>query len=478
MTQDFISGHRREVISLTTARVRDVYLRKPHYVEAAVDLTTVCAQMSTRGIGNVLVRDEGRVGIFTTTDLREAIASGGQPSDTPVGRYARFDLLSIDADSDLFEALWLMLRQRVHRLVVLDAQEVIGVLGQLDLISFVASHSHIVTLQIDEAGSIDDLAEAAARIDEMVAMLHVEGIRIDRIARLISELNARLLARLWTLLAPETLRDNSCLVVLGSEGRREQIVKTDQDNALILRDGFAYDGLEAICQQFNDALNRFGYPPCPGGIMLSNPVWRQSVGEFRRQLGEWLFAADATGVMNVAIFYDAAAVAGDAELLAQVRRFLTTRVSDSDAFFARFAQPAMLIGDRAGWWRRMGARLTHHGESFDLKKLGVFPIVHGVRSLALRHGIVASGTVDRLGELVRVNAMPAELARDLTDALHFLMQLRLSNNLQQRQGGQASSNQVQRSNLSRLEHETLQNSLAIIKSFRQYLSQVFRLDSI
>ena len=82
---------------------------------------------------------------------------------------------------------------------------------------------------------------------------------------------------------------------MGSEGRGEQIIRTDQDNALILRDGFAFPALEAVTQAFNAALIGFGYPPCPGGIMLSRPLWCQPLAGFRERCANGRTAADPEG---------------------------------------------------------------------------------------------------------------------------------------------------------------------------------------
>jgi hypothetical protein len=125
-------------------------------------------------------------------------------------------------------------------------------------------------------------------------LLHGSGIRIERITRLVSELNRRLFARLWALLAPAELVANSCLLVMGSEGRGEQILKTDQDNALLLRDGFEYPGLADVAARFNAALAEFGYPPCPGDIMLTNPLWRQPLAAFRDTLRGWIYGHEPT----------------------------------------------------------------------------------------------------------------------------------------------------------------------------------------
>lgn len=466
----------REMLSLVTARIRDAYIRRPIYVDGALDVVSVCRQMTEQKVTSVLVNDGGRVGMFTTTDLLHALDRQRPVNQLPVRECARFDLVAVDPDTDLFEALWLMVRHRVHRLVVRERGEVIGVLGQLDLVSLVANHSHIVAVQIDDATSVAELKAAAQRIDDMVVLLHDSGIKIERITRLVSELNTRLVAKLWLLVAPSQLLADSCLLVMGSEGRGEQILKTDQDNALLLRDGVDFDGVEEVTARFSAALAELGYPPCPGQIMVTNPLWRQPVSGFRATLREWVFGADPDGPMRLAIFFDAACVAGDARLLDSARQHLQNILVDNDAFLARFAAAADQFSESSPWWGWLTTRRDE--QVLDLKKLGTFPIVHGVRALALKHRVRAVGTADRIHELVACGALDETLARDLVDALHFMMALKLNHQLRERKLGLAPSNLVRPSELGTLEREPLQDALAIIKRFRALLRQSFHLDAL
>jgi len=460
---------------LVTARVSDAYLRRPVYVDAALDLANVCREMALLNVTAVLVKDGERLGLFTTTDLRDAVVRGSPLNDVPVRQAARFELITVRPDCELFEALWLMERHRVHRLVVCEGTRVLGVLAQLDLVSFVASHSHIVALQIDDASSVADLKLAAARIDSMVALLHEGGIKIERIARLVNELNARLFARLWSLIAPPEIVANSCLVVMGSEGRGEQILKTDQDNALLLRDGFDAAGLDAVAARFSSALIELGYPLCPGDIMLTNPLWRQPLASFRETIRDWLYAADPHGPMRLAIFFDAAAVAGDKTLLDQARDHLDHIFAGNDAFLARFAS-AVDQFSAGGWWSWLTTR--RDDTQIDLKKIGTFPIVHGVRVLALQHRLRELGTAARLGVLVERGAIESELARDLVDALHCLMAMKLTHQLRQRAAGEVPGNLVRPADLGSLERDALNRALAIVKRFRALLAQRFHLDAL
>ena len=468
-------NEQRELLSLMMVRIRDVQLREPFFVDAALDVVSVCGLLSQRGLTDALVRDGERVGIFTTTDLRDALLHEVPPVRLAVGDLAQFDLIAMPPDGELFDALLLMVRHRVHRLLVRDGETILGVLSQLDLMSFVSNHSHIIALRVEQSSSIDELRAAALQMDGLVELLQGGGVRIEVITALVSQLNTRVLARLWSFVAPPELLANSCLIVMGSEGRGEQILKTDQDNALLLRDGFGFTDLPQVAERFSAALADFGYPPCPGEIMLTNPLWRQPLAAFRETLASWIYSADPQGVMHLAIFSDASAVAGDATLLQEARRHLDAILADNDAFLARFARAADQFEEPGNWW----ARLTPWRDEplLDLKKLGTFPIVHGVRALALKHRVTALGTAQRLRSLVDRQNLDSELARDVLDALHFLMALKLKQQLRQRHAGQAASNLVLPSALGTLERDTLKDALSIVRRFREYLRRsVLRVD--
>ncbi|MDO8456538.1 MAG: putative nucleotidyltransferase substrate binding domain-containing protein [Burkholderiaceae bacterium] len=471
----------REFLSLMMVRVKDAYIRKPFFVDGGLDLVSVCRLLQAQGLSNALVRDtlDGveRIGMFTTTDLRDALLRDVPPAQLTVREVAQFTLVSLPADAELSEALLAMIRHRVHRVLVREGDEILGVLSQLDLMSFVSNHSHLIALQVEQAASIEELQRAALQMDSLIALLHSGGARVELIASLVSELNQQIFARLWSFVAPAELVANCCLIVMGSEGRGEQILKTDQDNALLLRDGYVCGELDQSVQRFNQALIAFGYPPCPGNIMVTNPLWCQPLAGFKDSLRQWLYGADPEGPMNLAIFMDARAVAGDASLLRQARDYAHSSMAGSDAFFARFAAALDQFSAPGGWWARLTSLRAGDDPVFDLKKLGTFPIVHGVRALALEHRLDEVSTTARLRTLVSRQHIAQDLARDLTEALHFVMGLKLKNNLHQKQLDQPLDNLTQLSSLGTLDRDLLKDALAIIKRFRLFLRLHYKLDA-
>lgn len=473
---------RHELQSLTLARVDQAYLRAAHVVDAATDIVSVVRLFHAERTTSVLVSGlpQGGLGIFTGTTLQRAILDGRPLERLAVGEFASQPVFTVRADDQLGDALVVLLRARVHRLAVLDAQgQVLGILEALDLFSFLANHSHLITVQIEQAADLQALEQAAAQITRLVAALHRGGTRVALMARLVQQLNARLFERAWQMLAPPDLVAHSCLFVMGSEGRGEQLLKTDQDNGLLLRDGYAPpQDLDAICARFSAQLQRFGYPECPGGIMLSNPLWRGTVADFGRRVREWLILPSPQGLMHLAIFLDAHAVAGDAALLAQVRRDLMALALDSDAQVARFASAVDAFAHEPGsWWERLLGR-GDEGAPVHLKKAGIFPIVHGVRSLALAHHIAATGTAERLAALVAEGVLDEVQGRELLEGLHFLMGLRLQAGLAEIDLGRPVTGHVDPARLSSLERDLLKDTLAVVRRFRELLRQRLRLDAV
>lgn len=470
------SGMRqRELQSFIMAKVKDAYLRKPFFVAGEVSVVEATRALRERNASHVLVRDGERVGIFTNTNLCDAVLLELDLKTMPVREVSRFELLSIDMEDDIAEAFLMMIRHRIHRLVVMDKGEIVGVLGQLDLMSFFSNHSHLIAQQIDMAESIDELRMAADQIEKFIRTQHGSGVKASVISRMVQELNLQIFSKLWSLIAPMDVQLNSCVLVMGSEGRGEQILRTDQDNALLLRDGFECAALEQVCTRFNEELAAMGYPLCTGNMMMGNPLWRQHCSDFKKVLTEWVFSSDPQAPIYLSTFLDAKVVSGDASLFADVQNHLVHGQRDHAGFINRFAQGVEMFGDaEPSWWRKFLPLGGHaDADELDLKKVGIFPIVHGVRSLALEQGCTATSTKARIEALVTTNVLDAETGRNLIEALYFLLALRLKSSLDLRhEKGEA----LHPSELSALERDLLKDCLHIVKEFRGFVSKHFHLN--
>jgi len=479
-----------ELQSLTMARVDQAFLRPAHFVDAEASITEVARVFQAQRTTNVLVDDRAsdppRLGIFTVTSLPRAILHGTPLDRLPVRELASFDLITVRPDMPLFDALALMIRHRIHRLVVAEgegpARRIVGFLQQLDLLSYLSNHSYLITLQILQAESVEALKEAAGQITRLIGVLHRSGTRVGMIARLVQEINATLFERAWQLIAPPELVAHSCLFVMGSEGRGEQLLKTDQDNGLVLRQGWTPPpglDLQAVCDRFSAALADFGYPPCAGGIMVSNPAWRHDERAFARRVRHWLVEPTPDHLMALAIFLDAHPVCGDATLLHGLREQVWTFASDNAGVLARFAGAVEAFAQHgSGWWSRILGLGEGARDQLDLKKAGIFPLVHGVRSLAFEHRLTETGTVARIEALMARGHLEPRLGAELIESLHFFMGLKLQAGLQEIEKDRPPSSGITVERLSSLDRDLLKDTLAVVKRFRTHLQHHFRLDML
>ena len=472
-------AEQHEMQSLTLARVDQAFLRPAHVVDAGTDIVSVVRVFQEQRTTSVLVSGlPDGLGIFSNTTLQRAILDGRPLTQITVGELASHPLVTVRAGDQLGDAMALLLRARVHRLAVLgDDDRVLGILEALDLFSFLANQSHLITVHIEQARDLAALEQAAAQVTRLVSVLHRSGTRIALVAQLVQQLNARLFERAWQMIAPPDLLANSCLFVMGSEGRGEQLLKTDQDNGLLLRDGYAPPtDLQAICERFSEALARFGYPECPGHIMVSNPAWRGTVSEFGDRARGWLLRPEGDSLMNLAIFLDAHAVAGDAQLLAAVRQRLFQLGAENDALIARFALAIDAFGSPAGWWGRLLG--IEDVTLVNLKKAGIFPIVHGVRSLALARRITATSTAERIAALQGEGQLDPELGQELLQGLHFLMELRLQAGLDELEMQRSVTGNVDPARLTSLQRDLLKDTLSVVKRFKAFLHHRLRMDAV
>ena len=476
---------RHELQSLTMARVDEALVRPPQIVDADMSVLDVVKHFQAMRTATVLVRDTRTdppaLGIFTATGLQRAILHGTPLDQLPVRELANFSLIKVAPGDPLGEALAIMLKHKVHRVVVAEGDTIVGVLEALDLFSFLSNQSYQINVQIIAAQDIATLKLAATQISRLIGLLHRNGTKVNLIARLVQELNAKLFERAWQLVAPPDLVDNSCLFVMGSEGRGEQLLKTDQDNGLVLRNGYVCPvDVAQVCQQFSHALADFGYPLCPGNIMVSNPLWCQNVTGFSQQARLWWMSATPDSLMTLAIFLDAHAVCGDTALLEQLRTAVFEVTADNDVVLSRFAAAINVFGSGSGWWTRLfslGDAGRAEKEALDIKKLGTFPLVHGIRSLALAQRIAATTTVDRIQALVAAEKLPAKLAADLIDSLHFFMGLKLKVGLLALERGQPATAEIQIDKLSSLDRDLLKDTLGVVKQFKVLLNQRFHLEA-
>ena len=465
-------GRDSELAELMVTQVGAAELAPAVRVPATTTIAAASARLREARVDCLLVDDplHAEPGVVTRTDLLDALTRGGLALEAQVGPLASRPLVAQQTSDVLFQALATMAERHIERVAVRDGAAIVGTLGMAEVLAHYASHSHLISLRLARARTPDEVAEAARGMDRLVRVLHAQGARMPALMELVSALNSRIMARLFELLLPAEARQQCCLLVLGSEGRREQLLRTDQDNALVVADDGDGPELEAAMAGFSRMLGEIGYPPCPGGVMVSNPHWRMTAAQWRARLANWRSHYDAQAAMDLSITLDARVVAGNAALFEPLDAQLQALGGDERLLHAmaraalQFEAPLSLFGQL-----RPGER------GLDIKRGGIFPIVHGLRCLALKHGIAQRNSFARCEALVQAGALDAALGRDLDQTLAVLQRLRLDAQLAALDAGAAADNCLHPDALRRLDRELLRDALRVVKAFQQQLRIAFHL---
>lgn len=447
------------------------HIRPPCFVKHTDSLYTAVCTMNAAHTKHVLVKAD-TMGIFTQADVCRAIADRADFETTSVSAYTTYPVKTITSTEDVGSALLAMISGGIHRLPIMDNGQITGVLGQTELLGYLANHSSLIALSITQAKNLDEIQKSVTLIGKFIRNQYHSGTKTAMIARIVQRLNLQIFTKVWHLIAPIDVINNTCVIVMGSEGRGEQIMRTDQDNALIIRDGFDHPNLNRYATAFNDTLTTLGYPYCTGGIMMNQSRWQLPLTAFKSQLSNWLTLGGADEMIYLATLLDGAYVCGDETLFTKLQSHLFTsyQTQSSSNFINRFAKAILQFGDGNAFWQKFTIGTD---SDIDLKKAGIFPVVHGVRTLALEYGIRKTNTKSRLEALVAINVLPAHTAQDLGEALNFFLTKRLSVSL-------ITPDRLQRkvnpNTLSALDKDLLKQSLAIVKSFKVLLTHRYRLD--
>ena len=446
-------------------------MRAPLLMDASTDIAGAVKKLNDSHADSLLVETQDKLGMVTKTDLLNALVLEGCTQATSVDQIAHFSLVTVTPEQYLFEALVLMTRHKVTRVVVMEQSVLKGVVEITDVLSFFSSRSYVVSLQVEQASDLESLSMASQRTPELVRALMAQGVKLRFAMDLLAALNGRIMSKAWGFIINEQHHHDSCLMVMGSEGRGEQILKTDQDNGLILDDDAQWPGVAGDMQRLTDTLITLGYPPCPGNIMVSNPQWVASVSQWEKRIAKWARVRDADSLMKLAIMLDAHSVAGNPRLLESVREALFERCAGDEILLSYFARPALRFATPLTLFGSL--KKPQHG--IDIKKGGIFPIVHGVRTMALERRINVTSTQGRLEALADDGRLEHRVADDLGEALALFAELRLKQQLSE-QNVSAHSNRVVVQELSSLERDVLRESLHIVKDFKQRLSHRYHLE--
>lgn len=431
-----------------------------------------------------VVDADGRaVGIVTDRDFTRRVLACGLSLDLPVTSIMSAPVVSVESTARLFQALLAMISKDMQHVLVTEEGMPKAVLSSHDLMLLQGKSPLTVARHLKEQKSVKGLSEAQKKIMELLPLLLREGARVSHITQVVSEINDGVMTKILEFaeaeLGPPPVP--YCWVVLGSEGRREQTFKTDQDNALIYADpdesnaSTAREYFARFSLYVREALASCGYPPCEGDYMASNPRWRQPLSSWKNCFRTWITGADLHSVEDALIFFDMRPVGGDTSLFQALAASVREALQDASFFKSVFAHISIHHKPPLGFFRAFVVdRSGEHKQQLDIKTFGTTPIVNAARLLALDAGLEATNTVDRLSAPVSLTWLDDVLRRDLLEAFELLTLLRLEHQLQQSRAAQPLSNYVSPDSLTQLQRSLLKEAFRTIARAQAAITDRFR----
>lgn len=451
-------------------------------------LVAAAAEMRAHNISSVVVSDgTAPLGIVTDRDLRnKVVAHGLDPAGLLVRDVMSSPLITVSSNEFLFEALYTMSKHSIHRVgVVDDAGCLVGVITDSDILRLQSRSPQQLVREIEEAGSLDELKTLHDRVEGLVAHLVGTGTSARDLVRLIAHLNDRILIRLITLLHTGRFADlpaGFAFVVLGSEGRREQTLTTDQDNAIIYADDLSaaeIQKLEEFSRELIDGLIAIGVPACPGGIMAKNPEWRRSLADWKVALEQWLGTPKSEHILTGSMFFDLRTLYGDPSFERALKSHIAFRLQVEPMFLRYAAANVLRFHTPLNWFGRF--RVEREGErrgQLDIKKAGIFALTEGVKVLALQAGVLDGGTCERLNGLVAAGVFDQTRADDLETTFNTLVHFRLRGQVNAIRAGATPTNYIDLQQFSRMEKGRLKLALEGVDTFQEFLSLRFSLEML
>jgi CBS domain-containing protein len=439
--------------------VKYLVKRKPVFVEPVATVAQAARTMQEALIGSVLVADDPP-GIVTDRDLRGRVLAAGLGPETPVRQVMTRPLKTLDSDAPVFTALHLMLEEHIHHLALVEEGKIIGVISSTDLLSHEATGAFYLRRTLDRVEDPTVLAHYSREVAGTVQTLFRGGLGAVQIGRIVSSLNDALVKRFVGLAERELgpAPTDFAWIVFGSEGRFEQALLTDQDNALIYgeKSEAARVYFAALAERVVNGLIQVGFPACAGGFMATR--WCKPLEEWRGLFAGWVRTPEPQALLDAAIFFDFRAVAGGLSL--QLLDDILVSAKTEKVFIAHMAHGALTFHPPLGLFNR----LRYDNGKIDVKRGGLAPIVGLARAAALAGGSLERSTLERLAAAGKSGVLLSQDdASELAEIFPVLLHLRLRQQLGSLQNNRPVDNNIHVSALSASERRHLKEGFVIIR---------------
>lgn len=479
-----VVSKREESNDLLSATIDTLVGRSAVTLSSTASAREVAQRMSAEGVSSLLILEHNPevpdlpqlAGIVTDRDLRTRLVAPGLPYDTPVTEIMSVGVVSVNHNQLVFEAMLAMLRHNVHHLPVLRNQRPLGVIALSDIIRYESRSSLFLVGSIFRQHSVDELAALVPEVRACFARMVAEDASANMIGSAMAAIGRSFKQRLLELAEAElgTPPVPYCFLALGSMARQEQMIVTDQDNALVLDDRFdsvqhdAY--FRALAAFVSDGLARCGYSYCSGGVMASNERWRQPLKVWERTFTDWIERPTPESLLNAGIFFDLDGVWGRLEWATRLRELIARKAKGNSRFLACMARNALQRTPPLGFFKDFVVESDgRHSRVINIKRRGTAPLADLTRVHALAIGSMALNSFERLKDVIDAAILPLGRGQDLYDALEFIAMVRARHQAESLAAGEEPDNSIDPEKLSEFERKSLRDAFLILGNAQKFL---------
>lgn len=491
--QQAVEDNSEDANSLTTSKVKTLLSGDPVMLPTTTTIQNVAKIMSEENVSAAIINDpnladedgNGFVGIITQHDLCAKVIAQGLDVNTQVVEIMSTDIISLDHNAYIFEAMLLMLRYNVHHLPILKNKQPIGLIEVTDIIRYESQNSLLFVSSIFQQNSIEDLIMLSNQLKNCFVRMINEDANSHMVGRAMSEIGRNFKQRLLEL-AEEKYGPPPipyCFLALGSMARNEQLIVTDQDNAIILdnqyQESLHGDYFKELATYVCDGLAACGYTYCTGDIMATNPEYRKTQSQWEACFSDWIEKPNPQTLLNCSIFFDLYGVYGKAKWAEQLNAFILKKTKNNNRFLASLARNALNRTPPLGFFKDFVMEKDgRHNNSINLKRRGTAPLADLIRVHALAIGSQSQNSFDRLEDIIEAGILPPSKGKDLQHAMEFISLVRIRHQALDIESEQEPDNNIEPENMSDFERRNLKDAFLVLSNAQNFLKYRYTANSM
>jgi len=423
----------------------------------------VSDKMSRNSVGSSVIIDDKNIplGIITDTDLRNQVATGKVPIHQPVKLIMSTPVITIKADQKKADIILKMMSSGVHHLCITEDGTpntmVIGIISNHDLLLSQSSNPSIILRAINKVNSMEKLKNIFVDSEYLIRQYISNDVPAHFIQEVVSSIRDAIISKAITLTLasmPDLKEVDFCWVALGSEGRKEQILRTDIDNIIVFRGNSSEPSIKTNLLEMAEKINNFlvtcGFSQCPAGIMAHFPEMCLTEKEWMKKFGHWIHNPEPVSLMNTTIYFDLRAVFGKAALIEGIKQNIILNIKGQKSFLNYLAKNATENPPPLSFFNQFMVESSgEHKNEFDIKKRAIMPMVDAARLLTLEnHYYESVSTIDRFRYLTQQEPQNKNLYEEAIIGYEFLLMERAKAGIQHKDEGRfidiSSSNKIEK----------------------------------